>query len=109
MIRVLLADDHSIVRGGLARIVEESGDIEVVAEAADGREAIQQVHKARPDVAVVDNGQGFDAKDIAASEGLGLAGMRERASLLGGSLEIRSRPGKGTRVCFRLPVPADGG
>ena len=54
MIRVLLADDHSIVRGGLSRIVEESGDIEVVAEAADGREAIQQVHRIRPDVAVVD-------------------------------------------------------
>ena len=36
MIRVLLADDHSIVRGGLARIVEESGDIEVVAEAVNG-------------------------------------------------------------------------
>ena len=48
MIRVLLADDHRIVRGGLARIVEESGDIEVVAEAADGREAIQQVHRTQP-------------------------------------------------------------
>src|SRR5512140_508585 len=54
MIRVLLADDHSIVRGGLARIVEESGDIEVVAEAADGREAIDKVHQTKPDVAVID-------------------------------------------------------
>ncbi len=54
MIRVLLADDHSIVRGGLSRIVEESGDIEVIAEAADGREAIQKVHRIQPDVAVVD-------------------------------------------------------
>jgi len=54
LIRVLLADDHRIVRGGLVRIVEESGDIEVVAEAADGREAIQQVHRTRPDVAVID-------------------------------------------------------
>jgi two-component system invasion response regulator UvrY len=54
MIRVLLADDHSIVRAGLRRLVEESGDIEVVAEAADGKKAIQQVHKTHPDVAVVD-------------------------------------------------------
>jgi len=54
MIRVLLADDHSIVRAGLRRIVEESGDMTVVAEAADGREAIQQVQKHRPDVAVID-------------------------------------------------------
>lgn len=54
MIKVLLADDHSIVRAGLRRIVEESGDMEVVAEADDGREAIQLVQKTNPDVAVVD-------------------------------------------------------
>ncbi len=54
MIRVLLADDHSIVRAGLRRIVEESGDMEVIAEAADGRDAIRLVHEALPDVAVVD-------------------------------------------------------
>jgi PAS domain S-box-containing protein len=57
-------------------------------------------------LAVADNGRGFDLQEIAAFECLGLAGMRERAGLLGGSLEIRSRPGKGTKVCFRLP--ADG-
>ena len=54
MIKVLLADDHRIVRAGLRRIVEESGQIEVIAEAADGREAIDLVHKALPDVAVID-------------------------------------------------------
>ncbi|MBW1842246.1 MAG: response regulator transcription factor [Deltaproteobacteria bacterium] len=54
MIKVLLADDHSIVRAGLRRIVEDSKDMEVVAEAADGREAIRQVRKKSPDVVVVD-------------------------------------------------------
>ncbi len=54
MIKVLLADDHSIVREGLRRIVEESGDIEVVAEAADGREAVLAVRREQPDVAVID-------------------------------------------------------
>lgn len=54
MIKVLLADDHSIVRAGLRRIVEESGDMQVIAEAADGREAIEQVHKTSPDVAIID-------------------------------------------------------
>ncbi len=54
MIKVLLADDHSIVRAGLCRIVEESGDMTVVAEAADGKAAIQQARKADPDVAVID-------------------------------------------------------
>jgi two-component system, NarL family, invasion response regulator UvrY len=54
MIKVLLADDHGIVREGLRRIVEESGDIEVVAEAADGREAVLAVRREQPDVAVID-------------------------------------------------------
>lgn len=54
MIRVLLADDHSIVRAGLRRIVEESGDIEVIAEASDGRQAVLAVRRERPDVAVID-------------------------------------------------------
>ena len=54
MIKVLLADDHSIVRAGLRRIVEDSGDIEVIDEAADGREAIHKVRKNLPDVVVID-------------------------------------------------------
>ena len=54
VIKVLLADDHSIVRAGLRRIVEESGEMEVVAEADDGREAIQRVQETSPDVAVID-------------------------------------------------------
>jgi PAS domain S-box-containing protein len=58
-------------------------------------------------LAVADNGRGFDLQEIADSECLGLAGMRERAGLLGGSLEIRSRPGKGTKVYFRLPADGD--
>lgn len=54
MIRVLLADDHSVVRDGLRRLVEGAGDMEVVAEAADGREAIRKARETAPDVAVVD-------------------------------------------------------
>lgn len=54
MIKVLLADDHSVVRAGLCRIVEDSGDMVVIAEAANGREAIEKVHESPPDVAVID-------------------------------------------------------
>ncbi len=54
MIKVMLADDHSIVRAGLCRIIEESRDITVVAEAEDGREAISKAHAIKPDVLVVD-------------------------------------------------------
>jgi DNA-binding NarL/FixJ family response regulator len=67
MIRVLLADDHAIVRAGLARIVEESGDIEVVAEASDGREALHLVLESPVDVAVIDISMpGLDGLEVAA-------------------------------------------
>jgi PAS domain S-box-containing protein len=55
---------------------------------------------------VVDNGHGFNTRKIEDSECLGLAGMRERAALIGGTLEIHSKPSKGTRVCFKLPLQA---
>ncbi len=54
MIRVLLADDHSVVRDGLRRLVDGAGDMKVVAEAADGSEAIRKARYAAPDVAVID-------------------------------------------------------
>jgi DNA-binding NarL/FixJ family response regulator len=54
LIRVLLADDHTIVREGVRLCLEAMGDIEVVAEAADGQTAVQLVNELRPDVAVID-------------------------------------------------------
>ena len=54
MIRVLLADDHTIVREGVRLCLEAMGDIAVVAEAEDGQEAVQLAVQLRPDVAVVD-------------------------------------------------------
>ncbi len=54
MIKILLADDHAIVRAGLRRLVEESGDIVVVAEASDGKEALLMAERESPDVAVID-------------------------------------------------------
>ena len=53
-IRVLLADDHSIVRAGIRRFLEQPGDIEVVAEAADGESAKTLIAEHKPDVAVLD-------------------------------------------------------
>ncbi|MBN2705260.1 MAG: response regulator transcription factor [Deltaproteobacteria bacterium] len=66
MIRVLLADDHAIVRAGLARIVEESGDISVTVEAGDGREALRLALDNPPDVAVIDISMpGLDGLEVA--------------------------------------------
>jgi DNA-binding NarL/FixJ family response regulator len=53
-IRVLLVDDHAILREGIKALLEKQDDIEVVAEAADGREAIPKAVQFRPDVVVLD-------------------------------------------------------
>ena len=55
-IRVLVADDHTIVRQGLVSLLASSGECEVVAEAADGAEAVAKALAVRPDVAVLDLG-----------------------------------------------------
>ncbi len=53
-IRVLLADDHHVVRAGIRQLIESAKDIQVVAEAGDGEEAQALIQKHRPDVAVLD-------------------------------------------------------
>ncbi len=55
-LRIVLADDHTLMRQGLRKILEERPDWEVVAEASNGREAVQQVVATRPDVAILDIG-----------------------------------------------------
>jgi DNA-binding NarL/FixJ family response regulator len=64
-IRVILADDHALVRQGIRQFLEEADDITVVAEAASGAEAVSLVEQYQPDVAVLDiqmpGGSGIEA------------------------------------------------
>ena len=53
-IRVLLVDDHSLVRAGLRRVLEQAPDIRIIAEARDGREAVDSYQEVAPDVVVMD-------------------------------------------------------
>jgi NarL family two-component system response regulator LiaR len=53
-IRILLADDHVVVRQGTRELLEREEDIEVVAEAGDGEEAVRLTNSQRPDVAIMD-------------------------------------------------------
>jgi DNA-binding NarL/FixJ family response regulator len=64
-IRVLVADDHTIVREGVRLLLEAQPDIQVVGEAADGQEAIARVRQLNPDLVLMDiqmpNLNGLDA------------------------------------------------
>ena len=53
-IRVLLADDHAIVRGGVSQVLSDQTDIDIVAEAGDGETAIAMYRLEQPDVALID-------------------------------------------------------
>jgi PAS domain S-box-containing protein len=83
-----------ILREALANVRRHSGarNVEVGLRADD--EAIQ--------IEVADDGRGFDPGS--ARTGIGLVGMRERVEGLGGKIEVRSRPGEGTKVTVRVPV-----
>ena len=65
VIRVLAVDDHAVVRDGIARLIGTQSDMELVAEASDGVEAIEQFRKHHPDVTLMDlqmpNMGGIDA------------------------------------------------
>jgi YesN/AraC family two-component response regulator len=54
MIRVLLADDQALLRGTFRLLIDAEPDMEVVAEAATGREAVRACRTARPDVVLMD-------------------------------------------------------
>jgi DNA-binding NarL/FixJ family response regulator len=62
--RILLVDDHPVVRKGLTALIEEEEDLEVCGEAADSMEALEQIDKLQPDLVVVDislkKGDGLD-------------------------------------------------
>jgi DNA-binding NarL/FixJ family response regulator len=66
VIRVLLADDHPIVRRGLKATIEEDERLRVIAEAADGREALQKIFDLKPEIAILDI-------DMPGLNGLGVA------------------------------------
>ena len=76
-IRILLADDHAILRRGLKALLDREADMEVVGEAADGRETLKQVEELRPDVVVLDitmpNLNGIEAARQIQAKGWGTA------------------------------------
>lgn len=91
----------------LYRITQEA--LHNVFRHADASTVAVVLERAGDDVTLMieDNGCGFDPEGSAAARaGLGLLGMRERASLIGGTVQIESAPGSGTTVYVRVPVSA---
>ena len=65
-VRIVVADDHALVREGIRRVLDEEPGFEVVAEAADGREALARVQELGPDVVVLDISMpGLSGLDVA--------------------------------------------
>ena len=54
MIRVLLVEDHALVRAGLRALLERAGDIHVLGEASNGQEGVEQTRELKPDVVIMD-------------------------------------------------------
>src|SRR5258706_10318488 len=90
-IRVLIVDDHSVVREGLRIFLTRDSDLEVVGEAADGAQAIQQAKILRPHVVIMDllmpvlDGVAATRTirtDLPETQVLALTGVIERASVL---------------------------
>ena len=69
-------------------------------------EVVLQKQRDRLVLLIRDNGRGFDQADPSLSKSLGLLGMRERAAILGGQVNISSAPGKGTTVTAWIPLPS---
>jgi PAS domain S-box-containing protein len=101
----LLTDEH---KTALYRIVQEA--LNNVAKHARARNVVVLLQRRADDVwlTVEDDGAGFDTEQVlpARDRRLGVVGMRERASLLGGTLDVESKPGQGTTVVARIPAVA---
>jgi len=74
VIRIVLADDHAIVRNGIKSLLSSESDLEIVGEASDGVEAIEAVKTLKPDLVIMDinmpNQNGLDAIDQLRKEGV---------------------------------------
>lgn len=94
----------SVIATGLFRMYQES--LTNVARHADAKKVISTLEVSEDEIclSITDDGKGFDMHTASERRTLGLLGMKERAAMIGGNLEIKSEPGKGTIVSISVPV-----
>jgi signal transduction histidine kinase len=91
------ATTYRVLQEALTNVARHAGATKVVVELKREESALELL--------VRDDGVGFDVRRaLGAVSGVGLRGMRERVTLLGGSIQIESRPGQGTVVRARVPA-----
>ena len=104
-IRILLADDHTVVRDGLRALLERESDMTVVAEAADGRESVRLAEAEAPDVVVMDlampnmNGMEATRRIVAANSrtSVVILSMHQDESYVLGALKAGAKPAEAPR------------
>ena len=105
-IRVMIVDDHSIVRVGLKQLLDQSGEFEVVGQAADGEEAIRVAADVSPDVVVMD--VMMPKKDgVEACREIMESAPETRVLMLTASTEEDARRGGRGRRRHRIPPEGD--
>ena len=101
-------DEHPEIRGNLAtaayRITQEALTNVARHASASRAQVALSIKSDHLVLSIKDNGKGFDADTLGEGEGLGLTNMHERAKLVGGFIDIKSQPGKGTRINFTAPL-----
>ena len=120
-IRILIADDHSVVRQGLRMFLALDPDLDVVGEAADGREALRQVHQLHPDVVLMDllmpDMDGIAAtaairREAPDTEVLALTSVLEDASVIGavraGAIGYLLKDTQADELCRAIKAAAAG-
>jgi signal transduction histidine kinase len=87
---------YRIVQEGLRNIAKHSHALSAQVALTANSEAIS--------LAITDSGVGFDPSNILLSEGIGVQSMKERALMVGGSVEVKSRPMEGTQISVTVPI-----
>ena len=100
--RVLIADDHEVVRQGILSLVKMLNQFEVCGEAMDGRDAVQKAKELRPDIVIIDIGMAAEPRAVREDDALGVFRHLDISKdLVGHAVCVRNRSfrhWKGARV-----------
>jgi signal transduction histidine kinase len=92
---------YRVAQEGLRNVAKHSGSSRVTVSLAGVQHGVR--------LSITDFGAGFDPESVKSTGGLGLISMQERVRMMQGSITVASRPGRGTRIEVRIPLPGGEG